>query len=263
MKYEISTHLFSKKLTSLLIKKGMVDKKGNPNKISLYNLLYPDDKITDEDCRIDRQAVTDKTRNISNWLKGNNYPKRISDVLHLCNALNCDLDYFFTDMPAPTHDLEYISKETNLSCDAVLYIQNATEYERLILDTILKKKYFADICYAIYSYMQTYYKEIQIQDANAENVKLQDREKMEFAEYRATKHFSDALINKIAKDEDVKKYNNYEHKLEILHHAILSDKFEETMNREMKELKKFMKSGKGINEFIEYYENGNNPDEKN
>ena len=239
MKYEINTHLFSKKLTSLLIKKGMVDKKGNPNKISLYNLLYPDDKITDEDCRIDRQAVTDKTRNISNWLKGNNYPKRISDVLHLCNALNCDLDYFFTDMPAPTHDLEYISKETNLSCDAVLYIQNATEYERLILDTILKKKYFADICYAIYSYMQTYYKEIQIQDANAENVKLQDREKMEFAEYRATKHFSYALINKIAKDEDVKKYNNYEHKLEILHHAILSDKFEETMNREMKKLKKF------------------------
>ena len=115
----------------------------------------------------------------------------------------CDLDYFFTNMPAPTHDIEFISKETNLSCDAILYIQNATEYEQLILDTILKKEYFGDICYAIYSYMQTYYKEFQIQDDSTENVKLQDKEKMEFAEYRATKHFSDTLINKLANDEDI------------------------------------------------------------
>lgn len=118
MKYEINTHLFAQKLSALLINKGMINKKGEPEKIALYNLLYPTDAITDEDCKISRQAVTDKTRNISNWLKGNNYPKRISDVLTLCNALDCDLDYFFTDMPAPTHDLEFISHETGLSAQA-------------------------------------------------------------------------------------------------------------------------------------------------
>lgn len=259
MKYEINAHLFSKKLSSLLVKKGMKNKKGEPDKIALYNLLYPTNAITDEDCKIDRQAVTDKTRNISNWLKGNNYPKRISDVLDLCNALDCDLDYFFTNMDAPTHDIEFVSKETNLSCDAVLYIQNATEYEQLVLDTMLKKEYFWDICYAIYSYMQTYYKELQIQDANTENVKLQDKEKMEFAEYRATKHFSNTLINKISKDEDIRKYNKYEHDREILQHVILSDDFKKGIQRATDELKKFMESGKGgFNDFIEYLEKENN-----
>lgn len=97
----------------------MIDKKGKPDKIDLYNLLYPTNAITKKDCEIDRQAVTDKTRNIDNWLKGKNYPKRISDVLELCNALSCDLDYFFTKMSAPTHDVEFISKETGLSTDAI------------------------------------------------------------------------------------------------------------------------------------------------
>ena len=119
MKYEIDTHLFAQKLSALLINKGMKNKKGEPDKIALYNRLYPTNAITDEDCKKDRQSVTDKTRNISNWLKGNNYPKRISDVLELCNALNCDLDYFFTSMPAPTHDLYFISHETGLSAQAV------------------------------------------------------------------------------------------------------------------------------------------------
>lgn len=260
IKYEIDSHLFSQKLSSLLIRKEMIDKKGKPDKIALYNLLYPTDIITEENCKTARQSVTDKTRNISNWLKGNNYPKTISDVLALCNALDCDLDYFFTNMPAPTHDLEFISKETNLSCDAILYIQSATEYEQLILDTILKKKYFWDICYAIYSYMQTYYKEFQIQDNRTENVKLQDKEKMEFAEYRATKHFSNTLINKLAKDEDIKKYNKYEHDRESLRHAILSGDFNKSMGQELEEeFEKFKKSGKGgFNDFIEYLEKEEN-----
>lgn len=130
MKYEIDTHLFSRKLSSILIEKGMIDKKGNPDKIALYNLLYPNNKITEKDCEIDRQAVTDKTRNISNWLKGNNYPKRISDVLELCNALDCDLDYFFTDMPAPTHDIEFISQKTGLNKKSIdtLNILKRSEY---------------------------------------------------------------------------------------------------------------------------------------
>ena len=141
MKYEIDTHLFSQKLSSLLIEKGMIDKKGNPDKIALYNLLYPNNKITEKDCEIDRQAVTDKTRNISNWLKGNNYPKRISDVLELCNALDCDLDYFFTNMPAPTHDIEFISQKTGLNKKSIdtLNILKRSEYIG-ILNYIMSSK---------------------------------------------------------------------------------------------------------------------------
>lgn len=139
LKYEIDTHLFSNKLSSLLIKKGMINKRDEPDKIALYNLLYPTDAITDEDCKINRQAVTDKTRNISNWLKGNNYPKRISDVLALCNALDCDLDYFFTNMPAPTHDLEFISHETGLSSQAA---NRLIGYDKDIKDLLNNLIYF-------------------------------------------------------------------------------------------------------------------------
>ena len=103
--------------------------------------------------------------------------------------------------------------------------------------------------------MQTYYKEFQIQDNSTENIKLQDKEKMELAEYRATKHFSDTLINKIAKDEDIKKYNKYEHDLEILRHVISSDDFKESVKQASDEFEKFRKSGKGgFNDFIEYLE---------
>lgn len=165
-------------------------------------------------------------------------------------------------MEAPTHDIEFISQETNLSCDSVLYIQTATEYEQLILDTILKKEYFWDICHAIYSYMQTYYKEIQIQNSSIENINLQDKEKMEFAEYRATKHFSNTLVNKISKDEDIKKYNKYEHNMETLRHTILSDNFKKSMQQASDEFEKFRLSGKGgFNDFIEYLEERGDSDE--
>ncbi len=52
MKYEINSHLFSKKLSSWLIKKGLKDKKGEPDKIALYNLLYPANVITEEIVRL-------------------------------------------------------------------------------------------------------------------------------------------------------------------------------------------------------------------
>lgn len=263
LKYVIDEHLFSQKLSSLLLKKGLIDKKGKPDKIALYNLLYPTNPITNEDCKLDRQAVTDKTRSISNWLAGHCYPKRISDVLELCNALNCDLDYFFTDMPAPTHDIEFIANNTNLSCDAILYLQNSTEYEQLILDTILKKEYFWDICYSIYSYMQTYYKELHIQDKNTGNIILKESEKMEFAEYRATKHFSDVLVNKIANDEDIKKYNKYEHDMEILHKTLTNLTFEKNMKNALKDFDDFHKAGKGgFNDYIKYLESKKGSDDR-
>lgn len=117
----------------------MIDKKGNPDKVALYNLLYPDDLITEKIRQTDSQCVVDKTRNISNWLKGNNYPKRISDVLALCNALDCDLDYFFSNMNARTHDIEFISKETGLSDITIEEITRLSVSEKHIIDAIFSR----------------------------------------------------------------------------------------------------------------------------
>ena len=69
---------------------------------------------------------------------------------------------------------------------------------------------------------------------------------MEFAEYRATKHFSDTVINKIAKDEDIRNYNNYEHEMEILGHEMASDGFQNIVkqaNEYWNEYKKRVKGG--------------------
>lgn len=137
MKYEDDLHFFSLKLSKLLVNKGMIDKKGNPDKIALYNALYEHDKITDELCKKDRQAVTDKTRIVDNWIKGKNYPKRISDVLALCNALDCDLDYFFTDMNAPTHNLEFISQEVGLSVQAINKLIDYDTNIKYLLDSLI------------------------------------------------------------------------------------------------------------------------------
>lgn len=141
MKYEIDLHLFSKKILSIIKKRGLVDKNGKPDKIAFFNILYPSAAITDEECSQDRQKVTDTTRTVDNWLKGKNYPKRISDILHLCNSLGCDLDYFFTDMDAPTHDLNFISKETGLSSEAIEKICNySPQIKELINRLILNSK---------------------------------------------------------------------------------------------------------------------------
>ena len=141
MKYEIDLHLFSEKLLSIIKKRGLVDKKGKPDKIAFFNILYPSAAITDEQCKKDRQSVTDTTRTVDNWLKGKNYPKRISDILHLCNSLGCDLDYFFTDMDAPTYNLNFISKETGLSSEAIEKICNySPQIKELINRLILNSK---------------------------------------------------------------------------------------------------------------------------
>ena len=96
-------------------RKKLTDKKGNPCPIALYNLLYPDDIITEDKLKRDRQEATDKTRNIRNWINGKNYPKNISTILSLCNALEIDLDYLFTDMECQTHDAQFICNKTGLS----------------------------------------------------------------------------------------------------------------------------------------------------
>lgn len=119
-KYVIDLHLFSQKVCMALIDKKMVDKNGKPDPIKLHNILYPNDLITENDIeKCGRSNFTEKTRKERNWINGVNYPKTMNDVLLLCNALDCDLDYFFTDMPCKTHDMQFIHDETGLSTEAV------------------------------------------------------------------------------------------------------------------------------------------------
>lgn len=159
MKYEIDLHLFSRKLSSLLIHRGMIDSDGNPDKIALYNALYPNDQISQDLCNKDHQFVTDKTRKIDNWIKGKNYPGRISDILYLCNVLNCDLDYFFTNMEAPTYDIKFISEEIGLSINSIERLINYDKGTKHLLDSLInnnERKKNLDVLYNLLLNMLRY-----------------------------------------------------------------------------------------------------------
>ena len=137
MKYEIELHIFSDKLNHIMLKKGLVNKKGEADPIKLYNLLYPNDEITEDMLKLDRRKYTDMTRYISNWIKGKNYPKSVNDILSLCNALECDLDYFFSDMECPTHDMQFIHEKTGLSEKAIKALDYIFTYKRKdVIDNI-------------------------------------------------------------------------------------------------------------------------------
>ncbi len=186
-----------------------------------------------------------------NYEQGRNYPT-LEYATKLSDLYNVSIDYLLGRSDYVKVENEMISEIIHLSDNAITSIQNATEYERLLLDTLLSKKYFTDICFSIYSYMQTYYKDLHIKDENTGDIILKESEKMEFAEYRATKHFSDVLINKIANDEDIKNYNGYEHDLETAVHILNNPKFQNTISDLSTELKDFKKNNGGkYKDFIE------------
>lgn len=147
MKYESDEHTFGEKLKNIMIEKGMIDKKGKPDKVALYNLLFPNAIITEDLRQQDPQKVVDLTRTISYWLKGNRYPKTINSILDICNALNCDLDYFFTDLKAPTHDIQFISTQLDISYKSVMEIINYDSEIKKLLDSIICGE--SDLLYAL------------------------------------------------------------------------------------------------------------------
>lgn len=147
MKYELNEHIFGEKLKNIMIEKGMIDKKGKPDKVALYNLLFPNAIITENLRQQDPQKVVDLTRTISYWLKGNRYPKTINSILDICNALNCDLDYFFTDLKAPTHDIQFISTQLNISYKSVMEIIKYDSEIKKLLDSIICGE--SDLLYAL------------------------------------------------------------------------------------------------------------------
>lgn len=117
MKYEINPHIFRKKLIKIMEEKGY-------SYVDVYNRMYPDLKVKDN---VTGQSARDRARKVYNWTHGGDnpsYPKTIDDVLLLCNALDCDLDYFFTDMEEKTHDKAFICEITGLSENAVEILTN-------------------------------------------------------------------------------------------------------------------------------------------
>lgn len=112
MRYEINLHIFGERLTQAMNENG-IDKR------QLYNALNPDDRIKKDQ---KGQYVTDRLRNIDNWMNGVCYPKNIAVVLKLCNILNCDLEYLFCetlDSDCLTHETQFIHDKTGLSAKAI------------------------------------------------------------------------------------------------------------------------------------------------
>lgn len=133
MKYVSDLQIFSQKLCDLMKKRGMTYKNNQPDPILLYNAFYPHDQlqIIDQNGNgFGRSEYTEKTRKFDNWIKGKSYPKTITDMLQLCNALNCDLDYFFTDMNCTTHDLQFIQDKTGLSENAISNLISINTYNK-------------------------------------------------------------------------------------------------------------------------------------
>lgn len=213
--FEYKKELFAKKIRALMEQKGMINQKGEPDKVALYNFMNPNNPITEEQ-RKDKSYVDTQTRKIRDWLTGKFYPRELSLTLAICNDLHCGFDYLFTDMEAPTHDIEFASKETGLSINAIMKLQEATGYERQMLSVMLENGYFKEILYAVYTYMQTFYKEISEKDPQISERKLQNKEKMEYAEFRASKHFTNLLVDKLASNKDIRECNDYEHNGEII-----------------------------------------------
>lgn len=215
MKYEIELHIFQKKLNQIMIEKGLVNKKGKADPIKLYNLLYPNSPITEDMLKLDRQNCTNMTRNILNWIQGKNYPKSIKDILSLCNALDCDLDYFFTDMECPTHDLQFIHKETGLSQYSIELLQHwnkmsqnprsgyawARNSIRAINDLLSCEQWFSEVLNQIADYC--YYRNAYESPGEKQIKKSDALEKYRLALFTASDKFSECI-------KDI--YNNYVNK---------------------------------------------------
>lgn len=92
---KLSAQFFSKNLKEVMKRKGLVNKKGIPDYIKLYDAFYPNDRLSKN---LEGQALRDKARKFDTWLKGTSYPKSVADLVTLCNILDCSMDFLFSDI---------------------------------------------------------------------------------------------------------------------------------------------------------------------
>jgi len=113
-------HNFSQKLYKRMENLGFYNTKKGTSKeaiITLHNLLDPDKPLSYTDI---------PPRKYYDWLEGKKAPDKLSTFMKLCEVLNVDIDYFFTDTEAPTRDIGFIADTLNLSPKA---IENLLAYD--------------------------------------------------------------------------------------------------------------------------------------
>ncbi len=156
MNYENNLHIFSERIISRMKKENLITKKGKPDVIALYNKLYPNDKITDELIKQDRQKVTDKTRSVSDWIKGKYYPRSIKDIMDLCNILNCSMDYLFDYNECSQHDIHFVHDYTGLSEETIDKLSDRISREWVCgaLDKLIPMQTFRYVLFHIFEYIK-------------------------------------------------------------------------------------------------------------
>lgn len=109
---------FSTKLKKRLSDLGLCQirktgtKNWTPALVELHNKINPNDIITED---TDKNNKIDRYRD---WINGKTTPD-LEEFAKLCNALEVDSSYFFTDTEAPTRDICFISDALKLSPKAI------------------------------------------------------------------------------------------------------------------------------------------------
>lgn len=112
--FEEKKRIFADQLNKRLKQKRFWNsKRDTPDYDKLYIALFPD--------KVDLMSKktsqnTDLTRRVRNWINGQNFPDKLSDMFNLCRVLKCDMEYFFTEnAEMPNKDIACICKEYDIS----------------------------------------------------------------------------------------------------------------------------------------------------
>ena len=77
---------------------------------------------------------------LKSWELGRTSEISISNLMKICNATGCDLDYLLTDQKMKTKEAADIQKLTNLSEDTVDYFMHRSNYiDRQIIDSFVEE----------------------------------------------------------------------------------------------------------------------------
>ncbi len=133
----ITKEIFSTKLKNRLIKLGLceIKKTGTENwtpaLVELHNRINPNYIITDKDT--DKNNKVDKYRD---WINGIRTPN-LEEFAKLCNALEVDSSYFFTDTEAPTPEIHNMTNNLKLSSQAIEKLMCYDSGLKKILDALI------------------------------------------------------------------------------------------------------------------------------
>ena len=108
--------IFGKQLQKRMKQKDIWDNEHNkPDLERLFILMHPD-KITEVDRNTkEPKYIHSKTRAIRTWTDGQIIPD-IETIVKLCNILDCDIRYLFTEnAEMPNRDIDYLCQTYNIN----------------------------------------------------------------------------------------------------------------------------------------------------